>query len=245
MILEFIASSTLVSLLFTLGGLATERMLAYRIWPRRVLWTTLMVLSMAVPVATKLPSMADTQESETKQSSVPRMDWPGTPQLDPLLVYAWFAWFASSVGLLLFYSSCWLRLRRQSEDWSLQLLDGVPVRVTDELGPAVFGNTRPLIIVPQWLCVSPPSMRAYVLRHALEHIAARDPLLLMGAFVATALLPWNILLWWQLRRLRLAIDIDCNARVLRTSVDVNAYNEMLREVSRRGRRMPLGVVALG
>ena len=170
------------------------------------------------------------------------MEWPSAPQLDPLLAYAWLA---SSAGLLVFYGSCWIRLRRQSEEWSLQLLEGIPVRVTNELGPAAFGNTRPLIIVPQWLCVSPPSIRAFVLRHELEHLAARDPLLLMCAFVATALMPWNILLWWQLRRLHLAIDIDCDARVLRTSVDVNAYSEMLREVRRRRRHVPLGVVALG
>jgi bla regulator protein blaR1 len=89
-------------------------------------------------------------------------------------------------------------------------------------------------------------MRAFVLRHALEHIAARDPLLLMGALVAAALMPWNILLWWQLRRLRRAIEIDCNARVLSTSPDVSTYgDEMLRQVSRRCRRMPLGVAVLG
>ena len=32
--------------------------------------------------------------------------------------------------------------------------------------------------------------------------------------MAVVLMPWNLPLWWQWRRLRFAIEVDCDARVL-------------------------------
>jgi TonB family protein len=43
--------------------------------------------------------------------------------------------------------------------------------------------------------------------------------------------PWNPLLWWQFRRLRAAIEMDCDRRVLRGRPgDRRAYGELLLEV---------------
>jgi hypothetical protein len=46
-------------------------------------------------------------------------------------------------------------------------------------------------------------------------------------------MPWNLPLWWQLRRLRVAIEIDCDARVLRRGYDVSHYGETLIAVGER------------
>jgi len=46
-------------------------------------------------------------------------------------------------------------------------------------------------------------------------------------------MPWNLPLWWQLRRLRRAIEVDCDARVLNAGHDVNRYGETLLEVGQR------------
>jgi hypothetical protein len=46
-------------------------------------------------------------------------------------------------------------------------------------------------------------------------------------------MPWNLPLWWQLRRLRLAIEIDCDARILRRGYDVSRYGEILIAIAER------------
>ncbi|UUZ52386.1 hypothetical protein LP419_22985 [Massilia sp. H-1] len=45
-------------------------------------------------------------------------------------------------------------------------------------------------------------------------MAARDPQLLGLALLVLVAMPWNLPMWWQLRRLRHAIEVDCDARVL-------------------------------
>ncbi|MEO7042711.1 MAG: hypothetical protein ABI035_10660, partial [Gemmatimonadaceae bacterium] len=45
--------------------------------------------------------------------------------------------------------------------------------------------------------------------------------------IAIILAPWDIPLWWAWRRLRLAIEVDCDARVLRTHPDIRRYAELL------------------
>ncbi len=51
--------------------------------------------------------------------------------------------------------------------------------------------------------------------------------------LATAALPWNVPLWWQLRRLRLAVELDCDRRVLSRGVDPEDYGRTLLHVARR------------
>jgi len=53
-------------------------------------------------------------------------------------------------------------------------------------------------------------------------------------------MPWNLPLSWQLRRLRFAIEVDCDARVLRQGHDISQYGETLIAVgARRGRPLAL------
>src|SRR6185437_406457 len=60
-----------------------------------------------------------------------------------------------------------------------------------------------------------------------EHRRARDTLLLAACGCAAALCPWNAALWWQLARLRLATEIDCDARVLARGADARTYASVL------------------
>jgi len=53
------------------------------------------------------------------------------------------------------------------------------------------------------------------------------------ALFLLVLMPWNVPLWWQLRRLRYAIEVDCDARVLERGVDTRQYGETLIHVSER------------
>jgi hypothetical protein len=67
---------------------------------------------------------------------------------------------------------------------------------------------------------------------------------LLAALVVVAAAPWNVALWWQLWRLRFALEIDCDARVLRGATPDTPYAEALLEVQQRRTRMPIAAVAL-
>jgi TonB family protein len=51
--------------------------------------------------------------------------------------------------------------------------------------------------------------------------------------VAVALVPWNVGVWWIARRLRLAVELDCDARVLRTDGDSERYSRLLLFIAQR------------
>jgi TonB family protein len=84
-----------------------------------------------------------------------------------------------------------------------------------------------------------------MLAHEDEHVQAHDPWLLSAATALLVLAPWNLVLWWQLRRLRLAVEMDCDARVLARGGAAPAYGDLLLRVGRRRARLPLGAPALG
>ncbi|UUZ46788.1 hypothetical protein LP420_23520 [Massilia sp. B-10] len=69
-------------------------------------------------------------------------------------------------------------------------------------------------MLPLWLTQSQAQQQALVMAHESSHMAARDPQLLGLALLVLVAMPWNLPMWWQLRRLRHAIEVDCDARVL-------------------------------
>jgi hypothetical protein len=75
--------------------------------------------------------------------------------------------------------------------------------------------------------------RATIASDRVVRFSGRAPL------VAIAI-PWNGVLWWQLRRLRLAVEVDCDHRVLARGVETSRYGSLLIEVAGRVRK---GVLA--
>jgi hypothetical protein len=99
----------------------------------------------------------------------------------------------------------------------------------------VIGFFRSRIVLPRWVTEDAPAeVRALLLEHEQEHLRAGDPRLLALSLAVVAAMPWNPAAWWQLRRLRLAVEVDCDARVLARRADVRAYGTLLLEVGRRG-----------
>jgi TonB family protein len=88
-------------------------------------------------------------------------------------------------------------------------------------------------VLPEWILSLDQPLRAIVLRHEEEHRSARDPYLLFGATVAVALMPWNLALWLQAKRLRLAIELDCDARVLRAHPSTERYGLLMLTIAQR------------
>ena len=153
-------------------------------------------------------------------------------------------WAALSATLL---AVAWATLRRgrwARRRWPLHEMAGVPVRVAPRVGPAVLGVRAPEVVVPEWLLEVSPEEQRLVVLHEREHIRARDPLLLAAGCVAAALVPWVPAAWWMLRRLRVAVELDCDARVLRRGVRPVAYGTLLIEMAGRGPGLTLGAPAM-
>jgi biopolymer transport protein ExbD len=148
------------------------------------------------------------------------------------------AWAASTLLMLVVYLAAWLRLTLIAKRWPHLESDAGPVAVSDDVGPAVFGILDPRVVLPRWLIEAPASARHVVMAHEREHIAARDPAAIVASQLIAILLPWNLPLWWFARRLRAAIEIDCDARVLRTGADPAHYGDVLLAVGQHRSSSP-------
>jgi TonB family protein len=134
-------------------------------------------------------------------------------------------------------------MRRRRGGWSEGRLAGVPVLVSPAVGPAVAGVIRPRIVVPRWTLGWSEPLQRLLVRHESEHIRAGDPRLILAATLAAALVPWNLAAWWQLRRLRLAVEVDCDTRTLRGGGDVATYGDLLLRVGALGSGMAFPAAA--
>jgi hypothetical protein len=79
----------------------------------------------------------------------------------------------------------------------------------------------------------------------VEHLRARDPLLLTIACGAAALVAWHPAMWWMLSRLRLAVELDCDNRIVRGGVAARSYGALLIDLAGRcSSGMRIGAPAL-
>ena len=153
-------------------------------------------------------------------------DWGSLAANTALLV-----WCALSALLVIRLVRGSLALRRVQDGLRVRRIDGETVLVSDAVGPAAIGVRDPRIIVPEWTLELESGLRALVLRHEREHCRAGDPAVLWGASLATALAPWNPALWYLARRLRLAMEVDCDARTL-AAAGATANDDVRRRYAR-------------
>jgi hypothetical protein len=136
------------------------------------------------------------------------------------------------------------RVDRARRGWPVTELHGASVRVAPLAGPAVIGVTHPEIVLPQWLLERGVDEQRLVIAHEREHVAARDHLLLVGAWLVTAVMPWHPAAWWMMARLRLALELDCDARVLRRGVPRRTYGLLLIDIAGCYGSRRMGALAL-
>jgi bla regulator protein BlaR1 len=252
-ILYVIAVGTLLGV----AGLLVERVLPVTA-PRRWVWCVIIPISLFLPgyyrghhswsVLDALEQQAARQPMDRAlgASSLTAFDpdwWAHTASYDAIINQVWL----SASAVLVFWglvnaARVVLVVHRarsgRGGNGSPTIVDGVPVVVTDAIGPATVGLWRSRVLVPRWVLAMPGVQRRYVLRHEDEHRRAHDAHLLFFASLTLILVPWNLALWWQLRRLFLAVEMDCDNRVVAALGDATAYGELLLKVASVASRGP-------
>ena len=153
-------------------------------------------------------------------------------------------WLAVSGGLAAWLVLWMLRSRRQVSGFEKRVVQGSSVLVGDIGSPAVIGFVAPRIILPRWVDEVDEADREYIMNHEAEHIRTHDPLMVLVGVLAVVIMPFNPMTWLMVRRLKLALELDCDARVLgRAGSDPRSYGSVLIEVSRRVSQAPLPVTA--
>ncbi len=136
-------------------------------------------------------------------------------------------WVIGSLVLLAAFVAVHARYQRRRTQWPIGTVRGTTVRIAQDTGPAVIGVTSAEIVLPQWLLSRDDREQQLVLDHELEHVRQHDPMLLAAAQLAVILLPWHPAVWWMASRLRLAIELDCDRRVLQRGANARDYGTLL------------------
>lgn len=248
-----------VALVLGMAALCAERVLRLRQSATRWVWMAAILASLVVPtlvasISFEIPSVS--QPTEPQKSIVLReltslplnglSSFAGLPPSSDtpadLNALVKGGWMAVSFGMLLLLALSAWQLSWRERRWQRSTVAGAPVYVAPGVGPAVVGLLRPRIVVPPWVADASASSQSLVIAHEQSHLDARDPLLLTTGLALLTFMPWNLPLWWQVHRLRRAIEVDCDARVLDAGHDVNLYGETLIEVGQRQSAF-LGTVA--
>ncbi len=145
------------------------------------------------------------------------------------------AWLLAVLVSAVVYGAGWWKLRRARRTWRPAQFAGSAVLVARRAGPAAVGLVRPAIVVPEWLLNARDRVRRLVFLHEAEHVRAGDHAVRALAPLVLVTMPWNLPLWWMLRRLRLALEVDCDRRVLARGVAPETYGSLLIDVAGRSR----------
>ena len=249
--IAWLAYSVVVALLLCAAALAAEGAARLRGSPTRWIWISAIAASLLLPAAISTVSIqlpaglapagvpAPIALREATRPALAPSKWlaidsaPPADSVDDTNLLLVRAWMAASATMLLALAAGAVALQGRKRRWAQRDLQGVDVFVAPDCGPAVVGLVRPRIVMPAWLFDAPPLQQSLVLAHEQSHIEARDQQLLAFAIALLVLMPWNLPLWWMLRRLRHAIEVDCDARVLRGGHDLRAYGEVLVDVGQR------------
>lgn len=194
-----------------------------------------------------LPESRDVASTTAGSAPLRRPDAgsSGVASRSPLESMALMAWLLSSIAMLATVAAAAAVLGRKLRPLESATLWSVTVRVSDSFGPAVVGLRIPRIVIPRWLLSASAPVQMAAIAHETEHVRSHDARLLFVGVVLVALMPWNPALWWQLRRLRFAIEKDCDRRVIARGFDGADYSRALVAVAKFQLARPLGALALG
>ena len=246
--LPWMVYAALVTVFLGVAALIGEHAAKQRRRATRGVWLSAMILSLLLPVSIafasiRVPSIFHEVTPATTltlrgATSIPMpavmFDWdvmaPHASSAQNLDTAMASIWLTLSVLMLGIFASTTASLHRQKRHWKEGSLCNTTVLFSPSVGPAVIGFFQPRIVVPTWLAESADAQQHHVIAHEGSHLRARDPQLVALALGLVVLMPWNPVLWWQFHRLRRAVEVDCDARVLRAGGDLHEYCETLIEV---------------
>ncbi len=253
MIAAWILYALLVGALVGAGALVLENLLRAHRLPTRWVWAGAMGLSLLWPMGhliwRHLPRDA---------APIPLPDPAMVAVLDPLAVQVTqgsflrsldepivWVWAFSTAVLLALFTLLLARTRRLRREWKDEEAGDQVVLFSEDLGPAVVGYVRPQIVLPGWCRGLEEETLNLILDHEREHLKAGDLRLILTAGVLPILFPWHLPVWWQYRRLRVAVEGDCDLRVLRKYPErTRSYMELLLHVGGQLPRTPALVAML-
>jgi TonB-dependent SusC/RagA subfamily outer membrane receptor len=180
-------------------------------------------------VVTRLAAALEGARAEIAAAGTPLMRWAALPR-------GWMPWVAvSATGLAaLLLVGGLVHLRRRTLGWDSASWRERTVWIAPDFGPAVVGLARPRPVLPRWVLELDEDEVELIVRHEEAHARAGDPALLLAAVALAVVAPWNPAVWVQLRRLRDAVEVDCDARVLRGGVSPSRYGRLLVAMRARG-----------
>lgn len=257
MIATWMLAATALGLLAGGTALATERV--FRLLGRqgRHVWVLALVVTCTWPLlapvlarpliqsATELVTISEVQTSAIG-AAAPIVDSPSVQErlaaLDTPLMVLW-----AGVAVLLLARALLglISLHRIAQSAEQRTVVGRAVLITSSVGPAAFGIVRPRIVLPRWSLELDTPMRELVVRHEAEHVKSADPAVLTVAWLLVALFPWNASLWWIVRRLRTATELDCDHRVVRAGADRRRYAHVLLLIAQRQGEMAFASMIAG
>lgn len=248
MILAWMVYATVVALLASLAAAAVERVLRLYDLPTRGTWALAMTASAGAPLwvwltgdpLTQVAALPPFGVSEVLAnlsatvggSAATSTADGGLSSLNAVLARGWV--LTSAAGLLWLVASA-LRLRRSLDLTPTRSVGSVDVHLTDEEGPACWTlpGFRNRVLFPKWLRELSPEQRRLAVAHEKEHLRRGDSLLSAAGYLLVVAAPWNLPLWWQMSRLRRAVELDCDARVLAAGADCRSYGDLLLTVGGR------------
>jgi len=250
MVIAWIGYCLLISGLLALAAFASERALGHFRKPVRWAWFAAIAGSVTVPVIAffapgLLPGFGVSSAGPVVGLSdlavaTPAAEPPATAAaagggIDAVAVGAALAWgwMLLAVAMVGYLGRIYSRLRSEMRTWRPGRVAGSPVMISDERGPAVVGIRRSVVVIPKWIPELEDRLLRLVFLHEREHQRAGDHRLFAAAVTALVLMPWNPLVWWQVSRLRLAIEFDCDRRVLRRGESPRDYADALITVGSR------------
>ena len=243
MIAQWMLGAIAFSLLCGVAALAAERGLRALGRQTRLVWAAALAIAAMWPVIARVILVPPVDRITGAPATAVVLDVNATVSAaNPFFPAAIFAriddvllstWAIATILLLLQLVLAVRTLRRVGRQAQRVNVNGEQVLVDDTLGPAVIGLIAPTIVIPAWLLGMDDALRTLVLRHEREHCRVGDPALVWLSVVATTLLPWNFALWWISQRLRLAMEIDCDARTVATDEDRTRYAKLLLLIAQR------------
>lgn len=237
--------------LLAAGAFSLDRLCEKANLPRRFAWLAAMTLALLVPLFASPPELNSTMAAPAATGAVKADAAPRTPDAVPpggtigetvatgeavaagpattgrAVLAVWG--FASLAALILMCTVLTAATLARGR-WDRRRIAGEDVYVSSGFGPAVVGVARPAIVIPSWVVRLGEAVGATVVRHEREHVRAWDHLALLYSGFVVAAMPWNPALWWMFMRLRTAVEIDCDRRVLASGIPVTDYGDLLLDI---------------